>query len=146
VRNLLSHLARTTTSLRYQVDIFHNVYAVLHHSDYRERYAANFSRKLPRIPFASLIQCHPEAAESAAKPRTPNEGPVHLQCATGAADESKDPSARKQRGPQDDKAKNSAASSVSSVVKDFDLFSQQQKLASAPPKSTSTTKNNQNTR
>ncbi len=33
-------------------DIFHYVYAVLHHPKYRERYAANLRRALPRIPFA----------------------------------------------------------------------------------------------
>jgi predicted helicase len=33
-------------------DIFHYVYAVLHHQLYRERYAANLKRELPRIPFA----------------------------------------------------------------------------------------------
>ena len=33
-------------------DIFHYIYAVLHHPDYRERYAANLRRELPRIPFA----------------------------------------------------------------------------------------------
>ena len=32
-------------------DIFHYVYAVLHHPDYRQRYAANLKRELPRIPF-----------------------------------------------------------------------------------------------
>src|ERR1035441_10643876 len=31
-------------------DIFHYVYAVLHHPQYRERYAANLRRELPRIP------------------------------------------------------------------------------------------------
>ena len=31
-------------------DIFHYVYAVLHHPEYRQRYAANLKRKLPRIP------------------------------------------------------------------------------------------------
>jgi predicted helicase len=34
-------------------DIFHYVYAVLHHPEYRERYAANLKRELPRIPFVS---------------------------------------------------------------------------------------------
>ncbi len=34
-------------------DIFHYVYAVLHHPEYRERYAANLRRELPRIPFIS---------------------------------------------------------------------------------------------
>ena len=33
-------------------DIFHYIYAILHHPGYRERYAANLKRKLPRIPFA----------------------------------------------------------------------------------------------
>ncbi len=33
-------------------DIFHYVYALLHHPSYRERYAANLKRELPRIPFA----------------------------------------------------------------------------------------------
>jgi predicted helicase len=32
-------------------DIFHYVYAVLHHPEYRTRYAANLRRELPRIPF-----------------------------------------------------------------------------------------------
>jgi predicted helicase len=41
-------------------DIFHYVYAVLHHPEYRERYAANLRRELPRIPFvaASNITGH----------------------------------------------------------------------------------------
>lgn len=34
-------------------DIFHYVYAVLHHPEYCERYAANLRRELPRIPFVS---------------------------------------------------------------------------------------------
>jgi predicted helicase len=33
-------------------DIFHYVYAVLHHPAYREKFAANLRRELPRIPFA----------------------------------------------------------------------------------------------
>lgn len=33
-------------------DVFHYVYALLHHPLYRERYAANLKRELPRIPFA----------------------------------------------------------------------------------------------
>ena len=33
-------------------DIFHYIYALLHHPDYRERYAANLKRELPRIPLA----------------------------------------------------------------------------------------------
>ncbi len=34
-------------------DIFHYVYAVLHHPAYREKFAANLRRELPRIPFAT---------------------------------------------------------------------------------------------
>ncbi|MCE5251576.1 helicase, partial [bacterium] len=33
-------------------DIFYYVYGILHAPDYRERYAANLRRELPRIPFA----------------------------------------------------------------------------------------------
>jgi Type ISP C-terminal specificity domain/Nucleotidyltransferase domain len=33
-------------------DIFRYIYAVLHHPEYRERYATNLRRELPRIPFA----------------------------------------------------------------------------------------------
>jgi predicted helicase len=32
--------------------VFHYLYALLHHPDYRDRYAANLKRELPRIPFA----------------------------------------------------------------------------------------------
>ena len=37
-------------------DIFHYVYAVLHHPEYRERYAANLKRELPRIPFVASAE------------------------------------------------------------------------------------------
>jgi len=33
-------------------DIFYYTYALLHHPQYRDRYAANLKRELPRIPFA----------------------------------------------------------------------------------------------
>ncbi len=33
-------------------DVFQYIYAILHHPGYRERYAANLKRELPRIPFA----------------------------------------------------------------------------------------------
>jgi len=33
-------------------DVFHYLYALLHHPEYRERYAANLKHELPRIPFA----------------------------------------------------------------------------------------------
>ena len=34
-------------------DIFHYVYGLLHHPNYRERYQANLKRELPRLPFGS---------------------------------------------------------------------------------------------
>ncbi|MGB7600315.1 MAG: type ISP restriction/modification enzyme [Candidatus Sulfotelmatobacter sp.] len=84
-------------------NIFHYIYAVLHHPEYRERYAANLRRELPRIPFAACTTgCHPEAAESSASPRTPHEGPMQLADSTVAASEYIGPSGRKERGPQDD--------------------------------------------
>ena len=101
-------------------DIFHYTYAVLHHPEYRERYAANLRRELPRIPFANAkTNCHPEEAESLAKRGTPDEGPMHSAVATKTADESIGPSARKKRGPQDDNAENS---SVPSVVQNLEVF------------------------
>ena len=33
-------------------DIFHYVYGLLHHPDYRDRYQANLKRDLPRLPYA----------------------------------------------------------------------------------------------
>jgi predicted helicase len=67
-------------------DIFYYVYAVLHHPEYRERYAANLRRELPRIPFASATTaCHPDEAESSASPRTPEEGPMQLTSGSPAA-------------------------------------------------------------
>lgn len=35
-------------------DIFHYVYALLHHPAYRTRYAENLKRELPRIPFVGV--------------------------------------------------------------------------------------------
>jgi predicted helicase len=37
-----------------QADIFHYVYAVLHHPIYRTRFAENLKRELPRIPFVGV--------------------------------------------------------------------------------------------
>lgn len=34
-----------------RADIYHYVYALLHHTAYRTRYAENLKRELPRIPF-----------------------------------------------------------------------------------------------
>ena len=42
-------------------DVFHYVYAVLHHPAYRRRYAANLKRSLPRLPFAPSFHPFAEA-------------------------------------------------------------------------------------
>jgi len=52
-------------------DIFHYVYAVLHHPEYRERYAANLRRELPRIPLVGATpphDCHSEPASAGEEP------------------------------------------------------------------------------
>jgi len=38
-----------------RADIFHYVYALLHHPAYRTRYAENLKRELPRIPFVGVV-------------------------------------------------------------------------------------------
>ena len=56
--------------------------------------------------WTSFPACHPEAAESSASPRTPNEGPMQAADsadAAGANGEYRGPSARTNRGPQDDR-------------------------------------------
>jgi predicted helicase len=47
--------------------IFHYVYAILHHSEYRSRYAENFKRELPRVPFAADFWSFSEAGEKLAE-------------------------------------------------------------------------------
>jgi predicted helicase len=44
-------------------DIFHYVYAVLHHPIYRERYAANLKRELPRVPYAPDFRAFAKAGK-----------------------------------------------------------------------------------
>jgi predicted helicase len=44
-------------------DVFHYLYAVLHHPGYRERYAANLKRELPRVPFAPDFSAFAAAGE-----------------------------------------------------------------------------------
>jgi predicted helicase len=54
-------------------DIFHYVYAVLHHPEYRKRYAANLRRELPRIPFVGIPGAEAQVggnAEAALKRRS----------------------------------------------------------------------------
>ena len=48
-------------------DVFHYIYALLHHPAYRERYAASLKRELPRIPFALDFAAFAEAGRELAR-------------------------------------------------------------------------------
>jgi predicted helicase len=48
-------------------DIFHYLYALLHHPGYRERYAANLKHELPRIPLASDFKAFAKAGRELAR-------------------------------------------------------------------------------
>jgi predicted helicase len=48
-------------------DIFHYTYAVLHHPEYRTRYAANLKRELPRIPYAPAFPAFVQAGKRLAE-------------------------------------------------------------------------------
>ncbi len=48
-------------------EIFHYIYALLHHPEYRTRYAANLKRELPRIPFAPDFQSFAAAGKELAR-------------------------------------------------------------------------------
>lgn len=47
-------------------NIFYYTYAVLHHPEYREKYAANLKRELPRIPYAPDFYSFAEAGKKLA--------------------------------------------------------------------------------
>ncbi len=59
-----AHYPKTKITKR---DIFHYVYAILHHPAYREKYAANLRRELPRIPFAPDFTAFAAAGEKLAE-------------------------------------------------------------------------------
>ncbi len=48
-------------------DIFHYVYGVLHHPRYREKFADNLKRELPRIPFAPDFKAFAKAGKKLAE-------------------------------------------------------------------------------
>lgn len=50
-----------------QWDIFYYVYGMLHHPKYREKYAANLRRELPRIPFAPDFSAFADAGKKLAE-------------------------------------------------------------------------------
>ena len=60
-------------------DIFHYVYAVLHHPLYREMYAANLKRELPRIPFTPSFREFARAGEQLAELHVNYEGQTEFQ-------------------------------------------------------------------
>lgn len=47
-------------------DIFYYIYGILHHPDYRQRYAANLRRELPRVPFAPDFRAFANAGKKLA--------------------------------------------------------------------------------
>src|SRR5271157_1462221 len=47
-------------------DVFHYLYALLHHPEYRERYAANLKHELPRIPLAPDFRAFAAAGKTLA--------------------------------------------------------------------------------
>lgn len=50
-----------------KLDIFHYVYALLHHPTYRATYAANLKRELPRIPFVATREDFRRFAQAGAR-------------------------------------------------------------------------------
>ena len=48
-------------------DIFHYIYGLLHHPDYRKRYQANLKRDLPRIPYTPDFQSFAKAGQHLAE-------------------------------------------------------------------------------
>lgn len=48
-------------------DVFHYIYAMLHHPVYRGRYAENLKRELPRIPFAPTFEAFADAGKELAR-------------------------------------------------------------------------------
>jgi predicted helicase len=67
-------------------DIFHYTYALLHHPHYRDRYAANLKRELPRIPFApksiSTTNNNPNIASNILKTKTSRSIGESKKCAS----------------------------------------------------------------
>ena len=65
-----------------QADIFHYVYAVLHHPAYRTRFAENLKRDLPRIPFLGVAADVSPLKSPPAKTGKKSE-PAHTGCYEG---------------------------------------------------------------
>jgi predicted helicase len=92
-------------------DIFHYIYAVLHHPEYRQRYAANLRRELPRIPFVSATSsnnCHSEPASAGEESAVPSAGKKQIPR-----------SARNDKGTVNDKGEGDGASADADVSRAF---------------------------
>jgi predicted helicase len=64
--SLHEHLGRADGTITNE-EIFHYIYALLHHAGYRERYAANLKLELPRIPFAPDFEAFTAAGKELAR-------------------------------------------------------------------------------
>ena len=76
-----SHYRGSTITKR---DIFHYVYALLHHPEYRRRYTANLKLELPRIPYAPDFRAFAEAGARLAEIHVGYEGADEYQGGNGA--------------------------------------------------------------
>ena len=63
-RQFRDHYGDTTIS---KWDVFYYVYGLLHHPGYREKFADNLKRELPRIPFAPDFQAFASAGKQLAR-------------------------------------------------------------------------------
>ena len=61
-------------------DIFHYVYALLHHPEYRERYKENLKRELPRIPLVEDRPLAPNSGGTREEGQARQEGPGTGAC------------------------------------------------------------------
>ena len=64
-------------------DIFHYVYGLLHHPGYRQRFAENLKRELPRIPMAPDFRAFAAAGKKLAKLHVDYEEPGALAIGMG---------------------------------------------------------------
>ncbi len=88
-------------------NIFHYVYAVLHHPEYRERYAANLKRELPRIPFVCAAES-PNGDTIVAQGVSPGSAGINEPRVPSGTTQTADPSARVEALGRDDNNKESA--------------------------------------
>ena len=92
------------TKLLLPIPVILSAAKTLHHPDYRQRYAANLRRELPRIPFvgsSTFSVCHSEPAKA-------GEEPAVLYGANAAGKQQIPPSGRNDKGDGNDKTSPSA--------------------------------------